>query len=108
MRFARQYLVYLAGGLSIIVLFKPGGDGPLPFWQADKVIHAITFALLALGLWWRQLAAKTILAVLAAYAVGSEVIQHFFISGREFDLLDMVADTFGVGLMLALELRRKS
>ncbi len=98
----RQYFIYLAFAISFVVLFKPGGDGPLPFPQADKVIHLVTFALLALGLWWRKLGWKVILGSLVTYAVASEVIQHFFIPGREFELLDILADTVGASLVVAL------
>lgn len=98
----KLYFIYLAVIISLVVLFKPGSDGPLPFPQADKVIHAITFGLLALGLWWRQVGWKQILVSLIGYAVASEVIQHFWIPGREGDVLDVLADTTGVGLMLGL------
>ncbi len=99
---AQFYFIYLAIAISLIILFKPGGDGPLPFPQADKVVHATTFALLALGLWWRKVSWKLILAASAAYAVSSEIIQHFFIPGRDFELLDIAADTAGAGLVVAL------
>lgn len=98
-----QYFIYGALLVSIIILFKPGGDGPLPFPQADKVLHALTFALLALGLWWRRVRWKLILVVLLAYAVSSEIVQHFFIPGREFELLDIVADTVGASLVVAFQ-----
>jgi VanZ family protein len=102
----KRYFVYLTVVISIVVLFRPGGDGPLPFPQADKVIHATTFALLALGASWRlRLSARTVLAVAAvllAYAVASEIIQHFWIPGREFDLLDIAADSLGALLVLGL------
>ncbi len=98
----RRYFVYLALGISFVVLFKPGGDGPLPFPEADKVIHATTFALVALGLWWRRVSWRVIAPSLFAYAVASEIIQHFFIPGREFELLDIAADTVGMLLVLAL------
>jgi hypothetical protein len=99
---ARRYFIYVAICISIVILFKPGGDGPLPFPQADKVIHATTFALLALGLYWRQMKLRMIIMILLVYAAGSEIIQHFFIPGREFDLLDIVADSAGFALMLGL------
>jgi hypothetical protein len=103
----KWYFIYLAVAISLVVLFKPGGDGPLPFTQADKVIHVATFALLAMGLWWRKYSWKVILGSLIIYAVASEAIQRLFIFGREFELLDIVADTIGSCLVLALGLRRK-
>ena len=99
----KRYFVYAATVLSLVVLFRPGGDGPLPFWQADKVIHATTFALLALGLWWRQLRLCQIALGLFVYAVASEIIQHSWIPGREFELLDIIADSVGIALVLGLK-----
>jgi VanZ family protein len=97
----------LAVVLSLIVLFKPGGDGPLPFPQADKVIHATTFALLAITAWWRFKSVRTIAIALVAYAVLSEFIQHFFIPGREFDVIDILADSFGAfAILLIVKLNR--
>ncbi len=92
----------LAVVLSAIILFKPGSDGPLPFPQADKVIHAATFALLAFTSWWRFRRPAVIALCLLGYAVGSEVIQHFFIPGRDFELLDIGADLVGTSVILVM------
>jgi VanZ family protein len=101
--------------LSIYVLFRPGGFGPLPFAHADKCMHAVTFSLLAVTSWLRlsyealsgaatkqsrasgALTSLTSLIILGlgAYAVASEVIQHFFIPTRSFDLVDILADLVG-------------
>jgi VanZ family protein len=91
---------------SLIVLFKPGSDGPLPFWQADKVVHIITFAFLAATAWWRFHRLRPIVRWLLLYAIASEVIQHFFIPGREWDILDVGADA--TGILIGLYLARKS
>lgn len=95
----------LAVILSMIVLFRPGSDGPLPFPQADKVIHATTFGLLAATAWLRFKRAKIIALCLIAYAVGSEIIQHFWIPGREFELLDILADLAG-GFVILVSIRK--
>ena len=96
----------LAVILSTIILFKPGGDGPLPFPQADKVIHATTFALLSLTAWLRFQKFRIIALCLIAYAISSEIIQHFLIPGREFDFLDIAADLVG-GLGILIAIRNK-
>ncbi len=103
----RSSIFALAVVVSLVILFKPGGDGPLPFWQADKVIHATTFGLLAVTAWWRFKAWRNIALALVAYAVLSEVIQHFFIPGREFDPVDIVADSVGAFAIL-LAVRKQS
>jgi hypothetical protein len=99
-RWLRNLSFGLAVILSLVVLFKPGSDGPLPFPQADKLIHATTFALLAITAWWRLRSWTVIAGILVGYAAGSEVIQHFFIRGREFDLLDIAADLAGTFVIL--------
>ncbi len=96
----------LAVVLSLIILFRPGGDGPLPFSQADKVVHAVTFGLLAITARWRFGFTRTLVLQLVVYAVGSEIIQHFWIPGREFDGLDIMADMIGLALILIFRSRR--
>ena len=91
----RTLLFATAVILSLIILFRPGGTGPLPFAYADKVIHAVTFGLLAITAWWRFKPTKYISLGLIVYALGSEVIQEFFIPGRGFDALDILADLAG-------------
>jgi VanZ family protein len=107
-RWLRSVAFGLAVLLSIFVLFRPGGVGPLPFPHFDKVVHATTFALLAVTAWFRfyglSLRAKRgnlILLCLLAYAIGSELIQHFWIPGRTFDLLDILADMVGALIVIS-------
>ena len=102
MKQLKFYFVYFALAISLYVLFTPARDSQLPFPQADKVVHITTFALLALGLLWRKISWKLILGGLFLYAVASEIIQHFWIPGREFDLLDIASDTVGILLVLGL------
>ena len=102
----RYYAIYLAVALSLWVLFKPGSDGPLPFPQADKVIHATTFTFLAIAMIWRRISWRVVAIGLLIYAGVSEIIQHFWIPGREFELLDIAADSDGAWIGLAVGLRR--
>lgn len=99
-KFWRNLSFSLAVVLSLIILFRPGGTGLLPFPAADKVIHLGTFALLALTAWWRLGRPRRIFSGLAVYALVSEVIQQLFIPRRSFDLADIAADLAGAFAIL--------
>ena len=59
----------------MVVLFAPGSaDGSLPFLQADKVVHAGVFALLAATGRWRCGPVAWVLLAVCAYAPLSEVV----------------------------------
>ncbi|MBW3537978.1 VanZ family protein [Candidatus Parcubacteria bacterium] len=100
-RLLRRYAFYAALPLSWLVLFTPPGSGPLPFAQADKLIHAGLFALLAATAGWRWRRRRIIAAGLLLYALTSEVIQGGWIAGRQFDLIDLLADSIGLAAALA-------
>jgi VanZ family protein len=82
--------------LSLYVLFwpDPAGDSGLP--GADKVVHLVLFGLLAattrlrFGGHWR------LLALLAGYALVSELVQASLLPERSGDVADLVADMVGV------------
>ena len=100
---------------------------PTPLWfpQADKLEHALGFALpaalvlLALDVGSRarhprgdglpRAAVVGVAAVFAAHAVVSELVQHAFYAHRTGDPLDVLADWTGtaVGLGFALGTRRR-
>ena len=93
-----------------MVLFAPdpgGGAGRLPDVN-DKVVHAVLFGLLAAAvLWWWPRAGRRpsrtaagVLAGLAVYAVGSEVVQDVLLAERSGDPLDVLADLVGAGLVV--------
>ena len=98
----------LVVGLSLVVLFAPSGDGAAPFPQADKVVHLTLFALLAGTARWRFGPALVVLAVVAAYAPLSEVVQALALPHRDGDWHDAAADLAGVvlGWLLASRLLR--
>ena len=84
---------------SLYVLFWPdpaGGGVSVP--GADKVVHLLLFAALAATARLRFGGALSVLAVLVAYAVVSELVQALLLSRRSGDLLDLVADLLGVAL----------
>jgi hypothetical protein len=81
----------------------------------DKPIHAILFGVQA----WLIIRANyvsgqasrnvvIVAGILAAtYGAAIEVMQLFWFEGREFDYYDMIADGFGVVVVLAWKLRRR-
>jgi VanZ family protein len=121
-------VVAVLAGLAVAAqlwgLYRVTGP-PTPGWfpDADKLEHAAGFALpvgllvLALGL--RRLArgrtpSRTtlvvVVAVFAAHAVLSEVVQHLFYTGRSGDPRDVLADVVGIalGAVVATALLRRA
>jgi len=112
-------LAALAVAAQCYGLYRPTGP-PAPPWfpQADKVQHAAGFGLpvalvlSALGLRARQRGASlgrrvliTVASIFLAHAVLSEVIQHTFYRHRSGDPLDVLADSVGVVLGVAVAVR---
>ena len=82
--------------LSAYVLFWPspaGGGVTVP--GADKLVHAVLFLLLAGTAALRFGAVVAVLAVVLAYAVGSEVVQAVLLAERSGDAWDVLADAVG-------------
>lgn len=109
----QRLAIALAGMVVFTVLFcLPGSDLPesgffstIPFF--DKWVHMGIFCtIIILWSWsmqligYKQLAILLLLAV--AYGLLIEVIQYQFISGRSFDIFDVLADSIGslAGLLL--------
>ena len=91
-------LLVLAVAVQLVVLYSPDGGGPPLFPQADKVVHLLVFLLpvaLAVVAGFRR---RLVVAVFAAQAVLSEVVQAVFLPHRSGDVLDAVADLTGVAL----------
>lgn len=93
----------LAVGLAahLYGLYAPAEPGAAElFPHADKVLHFFGFlvpaalAVVVVGHWWP-------LAVFAAHAVVSEVIQSRVLPGRDGDPVDVAADLTGVLAALA-------
>lgn len=107
-RFLRFYAFYAAFILSLVVLFTPAGGGALPFPQADKLIHMGLFAVLAATAGWRWGRWRTIVLGLLGYALVSEILQGAGIPGRQFDLVDLAADSAGLGVTFGVAKIRSS
>jgi VanZ family protein len=111
-----------AGGAVIAVLLQLWGlyrvtGPPQPSWipYADKLVHAIGFAipviliLLAVALrrplgsrWPAFRTSALVIAIFAAHAVVSELIQHVWYQHRTGELLDVIADWIGIAAAVVL------
>lgn len=111
-------LAGLAVAAQLWGLYRVAGPPSAPWFpHADKLQHAVGFglpvALLLLALGLRagehpprlsRPALGLVVAVFAAHAVTSEVVQHLFYASRSGDPLDVLADLVGVALGTGLAL----
>jgi len=96
--FALTWLLFIS-----VLFFLPGSALPqgdlFDFPYFDKVVHFVFFAVLVFS--WRfyfdtDRKFTWLLFFLAfCYGMGVEVIQHYFIANRSFDLWDVLADMTG-------------
>jgi VanZ family protein len=101
----RRWRVLLAAlVLAIALLAFTPGEVPMPTLGQDKLNHATAFAALsAVGLLSRRATASPVRVAVAAllYGVLIELVQSR-IPGRSAELADLLADTVGIVLGLAL------
>ncbi len=94
--------------VHLVGLYAPGSavGVPEPIY-VDKVIHAAMFGL-PVYLLGRLTGRKWLwAAVFAVHAALSEVIQYYFIPGRDGDIFDLTADLAGIAIaLIALRLHR--
>ncbi len=93
---------WLAGLLSVVVLFSPGDAVPAAPAGADKVVHVAVFALLAVTGLLAGFRRWPLALSLLGYAVLSELIQAIPALGRGASVGDWIADAVGVALGLGL------
>lgn len=95
-------LLAFAVVVQLVVLYSPDGAGVAPFPQADKVVHALVFLLPVAVAVVARLRRRVVVAVFAAQAVLSEVVQALFLPHRSGDVLDAGADLAGIALGVLL------
>jgi hypothetical protein len=83
---------------NFFVLYWPRSvsQGGIPF--ADKGVHVAIFAVVAASGLRARLPLTWLVGLLAAQAVVSELVQHWFLANRTGDPLDTVADLVGVAV----------
>jgi VanZ family protein len=88
--------------VSLAVLFAPPSDVPSAPPGVDKVVHLSLFLALASTARWAGVGWQVAAVSLLVYAAASEVVQGTALVDRDAEFLDLVADTVGVLLGLAL------
>lgn len=104
---ARLVVATAALILQFAVLYTPRAPAVavegLPL---DKLVHVVIFALPTYALIRAGLPVVTVAVLMAAQAVGSELLQHMALANRSGDAGDVLADLVGVGIGVALVRRR--
>jgi VanZ family protein len=88
-----------AVALQLYGVYSPREAGPhvgIP--QIDKIAHCFLFGAVAFTGLKIGLPARWLLGALAANAVVSELVQHWFLPQRDGDPLDVLADLVGVAI----------
>lgn len=103
------FVVSVLAQLWVLYLYVPSASDAVSVQHADKLVHALVFALPAILGVLAGLRERLVGAVLAAHAPVSEVVQHLWIPGRAGDPWDVVADLVGVvlGLVVGTVLLRR-
>jgi len=96
-----------------VLLFAPGNEFPSTNWfgdiQVDKLVHAGVFGIMGLlfmipiGTSYIEKRKKLgyfirIAVVISLWGLASEFIQKYWAIGRNFDLIDCLADSAGSGI----------
>ncbi|MEO6143320.1 MAG: VanZ family protein [Dermatophilaceae bacterium] len=91
-----QWAFGVALVVQLVALYAPNAAGGPQVKGLDKVVHALIFAAPALAALMLGIRARWALGLLAVHAPISELIQHFALSHREGDVLDVMADLGGI------------
>lgn len=89
--------------LQFAVLYVPRAPavdaGGLPL---DKAAHILVFALPTYALIRAGLPTRTVVLLMGAQAVASELVQHLRMPNRSGDVGDVLADVAGIGIAVLL------
>lgn len=98
----RRTVLWVAFVVAVLVqlgaLYLPSSGSPEFFPQADKVAHVLLFAIVVTPALLLRLPRPLVLSAAIAHAGISEMVQLYWIPGRDGDGWDMVADVVGIGL----------
>ncbi len=89
--------------VSLVMFLMPAPE-PSPATPDDKVVHALTFATLALSGLWARVPLVPLGLGLLGYAVLTETLQATLPIDRHGDPLDAAADAVGVLVVLGAAL----
>jgi VanZ family protein len=88
--------------VQVAVLYSPSSHGEPLFPQADKVVHVLVFLVPVAVALLAGLRPTAVVALFAAQAVVSEVVQGTLLPARSGDAIDVVADLVGIALGVAV------
>jgi hypothetical protein len=89
--------------VSLVMFLAPAPESS-PATPDDKVVHALTFATLAMSGLWARVPLVPLGLGLLGYAVLTETLQALLPIERHGDALDAVADAVGVLLVIGAAL----
>ncbi len=89
--------------VSLVMFLMPAPE-PSPATPDDKLVHALTFAALALSGLWARVPPVPLGLGLLGYAVLTETLQALLPIERHGDALDALADAVGVVVVLGAAL----
>jgi len=107
MKIARplRLLAFVAACTAVLFLALAPASAIPEVGVTDKVEHALAFTVLAmLGLWAFPGRVGRLAAGLIAFGIMIEILQATMPFGRDGEVLDVVADTFGVSLGMTAQL----
>ncbi|MEV0945999.1 VanZ family protein [Rhodococcus sp. NPDC049939] len=85
------------------MLLSPASATPAGPEHADKVVHALLFAALAVASRYALMSPRTTVLWLAAFAAITEILQGVLPIGRQGSLWDLCADLVGVAIGLTAQ-----
>ncbi len=101
-------LFALCALVQLYAVYWPREPARTTFRMEDKLAHALVFAApVAVAVAFR-LSPRVLVPVVALNAVVSELVQGFFLTGRDGDVWDVTADLVGVALGLGAGLLLRS
>jgi len=122
--FSKYYIPFVVWALLILLIIAvPGAYIPKPhgIWEIispDKIIHLAMFTPLSYlsswgvykesGHWNLSIIFAVVFGI--SYAIGTELLQYFVISGRNGNIYDAIADIVGVfiGIIVFKSLQNKT
>jgi len=103
-----RLLSFLWAGFILVISLMPATNIPkVHVWNADKIVHAGIYFVLAwmlnLGFSRTRNIARIIFFIAAGYGLLIEILQGTCTSDRQFDWYDVLANSLGVLLFLGLK-----
>ncbi|MCA1781214.1 MAG: VanZ family protein [Dermatophilaceae bacterium] len=96
------FVLAVALQVYVLYLYTPDPSQAVSIPHADKVVHAVVFAVPAAVGVLARLRPWLVGLVLAVHAPVSELVQYLWLPARSGELGDIVADWVGVALGLAI------